>query len=129
MIYTEIMDDFHKRLRTAFETSKLPVKAIAADSGVSPRTIDNWLSMTTPTTPNVVQLVRVAKILGTSAEFLVNGIEEKGFKDQKMLSLYKKYEKVIDDLEVLDPGRRRSVEEMIAAYAGSSGAALQRDSG
>jgi len=51
------------------------------------------------------------------------------FKDQKMLSLYKKYEKVIDSLEVLDPDRRRSVEEMIAAYAGSSGAALQRDSG
>jgi len=46
-----------------------------------------------------------------------------------MFSLYKKYEKVIDDLEVLDPVRRRSVEEMIAAYAGSSGAALQGDSG
>ncbi len=73
--------------------------------------------------------VFIASKLGIPVASLVGELEENSFKDQKMLSLYKKYEKVIDDLEVLDSGRRRSVEEMIAAYAGTSGAALQRDSG
>jgi len=102
--------------------------AVASSIGMSSSTLSSL--KTGGRFPPVNIAVDIAKYLETSVEYLVYGKENiSGFKDQKMLSLYKKYEKVISDLELLDDERRRSVVEMISAYAGTNGAARIRDSG
>ena len=110
-----------------FSTFSVKDGAVAAAVGISDSTLSSLKIGVRY--PPVDIAIKIAKNLNTTVEFLVTGKQATSFKDQKMLSLYKKYEKVIVNLEMLDQERRKSVEEMIDAYATAAGAAQHRDSG
>ena len=64
---------FNERLRAAYVASGMPVKEISFKSGVSKLNIDKWLSIAKPIQPKVIELAKVAKVLGVTVEWLVFG--------------------------------------------------------
>jgi transcriptional regulator with XRE-family HTH domain len=69
------MGDFRTRLNESIYSSGLTQDEISAKSGVSTKTIQNWTRNVSPTMPRLDQGVKVAMVLGVSAEYLVTGTE------------------------------------------------------
>jgi transcriptional regulator with XRE-family HTH domain len=67
---------FQENLRSELAYSGMPVKELAALSGVKKYSIDSYLSKRDKT-PSVESAVKIAKALGVSVEYLVTGEENK----------------------------------------------------
>lgn len=65
---------FAENLRELLDFKDIEIKELAAGTGISKHTIDNYLSGQ-KSLPNVENGVKIAKFLGTSVEFLVDGHE------------------------------------------------------
>ena len=63
---------FKENLKSQLDYSGMPVKELAARSGVKKKTIDSYLTARSYT-PSVETAVRIAKALGVSVEYLVTG--------------------------------------------------------
>lgn len=63
---------FAENLRNLLDFKDIEIKELAAGTGISKHTIDNYLSGQ-KSLPNVENGVKIAKFLGTSVEFLVDG--------------------------------------------------------
>lgn len=75
MTHDEPVSQFHERLRAVYESRGMPVKEIAYKAGLKKLTIDNWLAPSKQTMPKVTEAAKVAKVLGTTIEYLVFGVE------------------------------------------------------
>jgi len=116
MVDTIDMSEFHERLRDTWEDSRLTVKALALNSGVSARTIDKWLAKKNPTTPKIDEIAKLAKVLCVSLDYLAYG---ETFSDIKNSMLIKKYKKTLDVFEDMDTRRRDDILQMIGALSGA----------
>lgn len=67
--------DFRTRLRNEIEYSGLLDKEVAALAGVSKRAIDSYVG-SQACMPSADVAVRLANVLNTSVEYLVNGVKE-----------------------------------------------------
>jgi len=67
------MSSFHERLHDFIAFSGLTLDEISERSGVSTKTIQNWTRDKRPTMPRIEQGVKVAHVLGVSADYLVTG--------------------------------------------------------
>jgi len=79
------MSNFHERFNDYVARSGMTLDELSAKSGVSTKTIQNWTRKASPTMPRIDQRVKVAQVLGVSAEYLVTGkapgeLSEKGIK-------------------------------------------------
>jgi len=79
------MSSFHERLHYFIKRSGMTLDEISFKSGVSTKTIQNWTRDASPTIPRIDQGVKVAQVLGISAEYLVTGkapvgLSERGIK-------------------------------------------------
>jgi transcriptional regulator with XRE-family HTH domain len=66
---------FRENLKNELAYSGMPVKELAALSGVNKRTIDNYLN-TRKHIPSADIAVNIARVLGVSVEYLVTGEEK-----------------------------------------------------
>lgn len=67
--------DFRTRLRDEIEYSGLLDKEVAALAGISKRAIDSYVGAQ-GCMPSADVAVRLARVLNTSVEYLVNGVRE-----------------------------------------------------
>jgi len=82
--------DFWSRLKSEIKAKNTTQEWIAGKIGVSFGTFRKW--MTRKTYPDVREGVEIAKLLETSAEYLVTGITPENLNDteQKLIRVYRK---------------------------------------
>lgn len=97
---------FRERLREAIRTSGYVVKEVAHLAGVNKRTIDKWLGNES-VEPRLFDAVKVAKVLGVSVEYLVDGTE------QNMLILNSDEIQLLETLKKLTDKDKIIVQELI----------------
>jgi transcriptional regulator with XRE-family HTH domain len=100
--------DFWIRLKKEIKAKNTTQEWIANKIGVPFGTFRKW--MTRKTYPNIKEGVEIAKLLETSAEYLVTGIEPEGLNDieRKLLASYRK----------LGSGDKENVLLAVNAWAG-----------
>lgn len=105
---------FRDNLKDLIEYKGIVRKELSAQTGISKRTIDTYLD-SRAVIPNAEVAVKIAKALGTSVEFLVTG-EDSVNHEQKIYSdfeTYRKYRKIVNELDTLSPELLKSIEAMI----------------
>lgn len=105
---------FRDNLKDLIEYKGIVRKELSAQTGISKRTIDTYLD-SRAVIPNAEVAVKLAKALGTSVEFLVTG-EDSVNHEQKIYSdfeTYRKYKKIVNELDKLSPELLQSIEAMI----------------
>ena len=65
---------FAENLKEMLDSKDIEIKELAHGTGISKNTIDNYLSGQ-KSIPNAENAVKIAKFLGTTVEFLVEGID------------------------------------------------------
>ncbi|MCL2759802.1 MAG: helix-turn-helix domain-containing protein [Treponema sp.] len=82
--------DFWIRLKKEIKAKNTTQEWIAGQIGVPFGTFRKW--MTRKTYPNLKEGTEIAKLLGTSAEYLITGIELEGLdnSEQKLINAYRK---------------------------------------
>ena len=82
--------DFWRRLRTEVKAKNTTQEWIAGQIDVPYGTFRNWI--THKTYPNLKQGIEIAKLLETSAEYLITGVMIEGLSDteQKLITAYRK---------------------------------------
>ena len=78
------------RLKNEIKTKNTTQEWISGKVGVPLSTFRKW--MTRKTYPNIKEGIEIAKLLETSAEYLVTGIEPEGLNDneRKLVAAYRK---------------------------------------
>jgi transcriptional regulator with XRE-family HTH domain len=97
---------FRENLKSQLEYLGMPVKELAARSGLKKKTIDSYLG-NRGYTPSVDAAVSIAKALGVSVEYLVNGINST--QDRPFSSLHKDIQKIALVSEKLDSKDRNVI--------------------
>jgi transcriptional regulator with XRE-family HTH domain len=100
--------DFWIRLKNEIKAKNTTQEWISGKIGVPLSTFRKW--MTRKTYPNIKEGVEIAKLLETSAEYLVTGIEPEGLNDieRKLVASYRK----------LSSGDQENVLLAVNAWAG-----------
>jgi transcriptional regulator with XRE-family HTH domain len=82
--------DFWIRLKNEIKAKNTTQEWVSGKIGVPLSTFRKW--MTKKTFPNIKEGVEIAKLLETSAEYLVTGIEPEGLNDieRKLITVYRK---------------------------------------
>ena len=109
---------FRENLKDIIEYKGLRTKELSALTNINKRTIDSYLDSRS-VLPNAEVAVKLAKALGTSVEFLVTG-EDTVNHEQKLYSdfkTYRKYRKIVNELDTLSPELLKSIEAMIHTAA------------
>lgn len=93
---------FKENLKTELEFRGILIKELAAKSGISRRTLDNYLR-NNESQPTAENAVNIAKALDVSVEYLVTGtnssIQNSSALTSEEIHLYKKYAGLIKILE------------------------------
>lgn len=91
---------------------------VSKKSDISYMTFKGWISK--DVFPRALDAVKIAKSLGVTVEYLVNGSDEsRNYSDIRLLSLAKKYHDIIEWLEILDPLTLNNARTTVKALAGS----------
>ncbi len=88
------MLDFWLNVKNELEYKGISQKELAGKISESYNTLQSWINR--DRLPNVVQAVKISKILGTSVEYLVTGKDEHFHKDNS--ESIRLLEKVIENL-------------------------------
>ena len=82
--------DFWSRLKSEIKAKNTTQEWIAGKIGVPFGTFRKW--MTRKTYPNLKEGIEIARLLGTSAEYLVTGIQPEGLNnaERKLVCAYRK---------------------------------------
>ncbi|MDR1932264.1 MAG: helix-turn-helix domain-containing protein [Spirochaetales bacterium] len=101
---------FRENLKAELSYRDMLVKELADLAGISKRTIDNYLREN-GSIPSADNAVRIASVLGVSAEYLVTGCEN--HRKQTFYSLPPETRSLLQTLEVLETGDRKIVINLI----------------
>jgi len=77
---------FKENLKNELNYSGMLVRDLARLSGVNKRTLDSYLS-NNDNIPSAENAVKIAKVLGTTVEFLVTGDEKKGAEEEMITNI------------------------------------------
>jgi transcriptional regulator with XRE-family HTH domain len=93
--------DFWTRLKTEIKAKNTTQEWIAGKIGVPFGTFRKW--MTRKTYPNIKEGIEIAKLLETSAEYLVTGTEPEGLNEneRKLMAAYRKLGKADQENVIL----------------------------
>jgi transcriptional regulator with XRE-family HTH domain len=93
---------FKENLKSELEFQDIKVKELAAKTGISRRTIDQYLSAAAKM-PSAENAVKIAKVLGVSVEYLVTGkpAESSDETISQELHLFQKYRTFLKKMENL----------------------------
>jgi transcriptional regulator with XRE-family HTH domain len=85
--------DFWMRLKNEIKAQNTTQEWIAGKIGVPFGTFRKW--MTRRTYPNIQEGIEIAKLLETSAEYLVTGVDPQGLSEaeRKLMNAYRKLDK------------------------------------
>ena len=108
---------FKENLKSELDYKNIKVKELAAETGISRRTIDQYLASAAKM-PSAENAVKIAQVLGVSVEYLVNGTETTKSPSQKeteqnQLRLYRKYHNLIEKMENFSEEKQTVVNNLI----------------
>ena len=108
---------FKENLKSELDYKNIKVKELAAETGISRRTIDQYLASAAKM-PSAENAVKIAKVLGVSVEYLVNGTETTKSPSQKeteqnQLRLYRKYHNLIEKMERFSEDKQTVVNNLV----------------
>ena len=108
---------FKENLKSELDYKNIKVKELAAETGISRRTIDQYLASAAKM-PSAENAVKIAKVLGVSVEYLVNGTETTKSPSQKeteqnQLRLYRKYHNLIEKMERFSEEKQTVVNNLV----------------
>jgi len=103
---------FRENLRAELHYSGMPVKELAAGTGIKKHTLDNYLS-TRGRMPSAEVAVRIARVLGVSVEYLVTGEETRA--DDRPALLSPETRKMARIAEQMKPAYRSIALSMVAS--------------
>ena len=109
---------FRENLRDFIEYKGMLRKEVAEKAGINKRTLDTYLD-NRAVIPNAEVAVKLAKAMGTTVEFLVTG-EDSANPEQRLYSdfeTYRKYKKLVSELDSLSPELLESISAMIHTAA------------
>ena len=101
--------DFRERLRDEMDYQCISAKDLSESTGISKRTIDNYLK-TNPQEPGVVNALKISKALKVSVEYLVTG-ENINSSQQNTLSSETKT--IIEKIKQLSTSEKKVIIDMI----------------
>ena len=109
---------FRENLKAELEFKDMKVKELAACSGINRRTIDQYLA-TAAKMPSAENAVKIAAALQVSVEYLVLGKDSNDFTldNNYMIKLYKKYYRLIANLEKLTQPKQEIIENLANVLA------------
>jgi transcriptional regulator with XRE-family HTH domain len=81
---------FFERLEVFMEEKSLSQKDIAMIAEVKPPSVNEW--KTHGTVPKADAVIRLAKALNTSVEYLITGVDDSGFshEEKELIALYRR---------------------------------------
>ena len=108
---------FKENLKSELDYKNVKVKELAAETGISRRTIDQYLASAAKM-PSAENAVKIAQVLGVSVEYLVNGTENTKSPSQKeteqnQLRLYRKYHNLIEKMERFSEDKQTVVNNLV----------------
>jgi transcriptional regulator with XRE-family HTH domain len=108
---------FKENLKSELDYKNVKVKELAAETGISRRTIDQYLASAAKM-PSAENAVKIAQVLGVSVEYLVNGTETTKSPSQKeteqnQLRLYRKYHNIIEKMENFSEEKQTLVNNLV----------------
>ena len=109
---------FKENLKNELVYQGIFVKELSAKSGVSKRTLDNYLRAK-ESQPTAENAVKIAQALGVTVEYLVTGTmpdknsKKKSDEPQIDMHLYKKYISILQKLDSLPDSTREPICELI----------------
>ncbi|MDR2718322.1 MAG: helix-turn-helix domain containing protein [Treponema sp.] len=101
---------FKENLKSELIYSGMMIKELCAITGIKRHTFDNYLN-THNSLPNAETVVKIARALGVSVEYLVTGKEEKNRKIQPPIPLDMQI--LVDMAEKLNPKNRRLAIKLV----------------
>ena len=108
---------FKENLKSELDYKNVKVKELAAETGISRRTIDQYLASAAKM-PSAENAVKIAQVLGVSVEYLVNGTETTKSPSQKeteqnQLRLYRKYHNLIEKMESFSEDKQTVANNLV----------------
>ncbi|MDR1210756.1 MAG: helix-turn-helix domain-containing protein [Spirochaetaceae bacterium] len=107
------MSSFSDRLRSEIDYAGLTQKEFAARTGIKKRALEGYLGVQQSIPPADVA-VRMAKLLGLSVEYLVNGEQHQNAVN---ISRYLEFRPLLDDLAALPEDLLHMVKTLIRVFA------------
>ena len=106
---------FKENLKSELEFQDIKVKELAVRSGISRRTIDQYLS-TAAKMPSAENAVKIAKVLGVSDEYLVTGKPAESSDEtlSQEFHLFQKYRQFIRKMDSLPSNARECMEFFVS---------------
>ena len=99
--------DFKTRLKEEMDYAGIQHKELAAKAGIKPRALLTYVAAN-PSMPPADVAVKIAKALGVSVEYLVEGIEVKNKIGTREIHLISNFDKLTDK-------EKQAVEKLIEA--------------
>ncbi|GHU96669.1 hypothetical protein FACS189483_00320 [Spirochaetia bacterium] len=97
---------FRENLKSELRYADMPVKELAVRSGIKKGTIESYLNVQ-ECTPSAIAAVSIAKALGVSVEYLVEGTE--GGKNRPLAALPQDIQAIVQASEQLNARDRQVV--------------------
>ncbi len=110
---------FRDNLKSELDFQDIKVKELAARTGISRRTIDQYLSSAAKM-PSAENAVKIAQVLGVSVEYLVTG-KPSEFSDESIIQeirLFQKYRHFISKIENLSEPARECINFFVEKMGG-----------
>ena len=101
---------FKENLKDALAFHDMMVKELAVKTGISRRTLDNYLR-DKPASPTAENAVKIAHVLGVSVEQLVTGKNSAAFAQEKSQRLHL----IVKESELLEPNKQQIVLDVISS--------------
>ena len=89
-------NDFWKRVKLLIRLKNIKQETVCADTEISLGTMRGWI--THSRLPDAAQAVRIAQALGTTAEYLITGMEDNPYIEENK-NLKEKIQKAIEALQ------------------------------
>ena len=108
--------NFWERVDDLLDRKDINKKTLAIEAKFNPSNITKGISKNN--IPSAETAVRIAKVLGVTVEYLVNGTDSATSKAaqahlQKEMEMFRKYRKTIEKLDALPQGAKAPIIEMI----------------
>lgn len=108
--------NFWERVDDLLDRNDINKKTLAIEAKFNPSNITKGIKNNN--IPSADTAVRIAKVLGVTVEYLVNGTDSAASKKdnnrlQKEMELFRKYRKTVEKLDSLPQGTKAPIVEMI----------------
>ena len=108
--------NFWERVSYKLEKKDINKKSLAIEAGFDPSNITKGIKNNN--IPSAETAVKIAKVLGVSVEYLVNGTENpkspsQQETDQNQLRLYRKYHNLIEKMESFSEEKQTVVNNLV----------------